>query len=285
MKDRIVEEIKKLAVNKTVRLETVEKVNMEPQIGVCISDAEHDPSKPLMSPLVYINNFVHECEAGRKTPREVAEIILKAIEEITPISFEPTDFLDFNKVKGNIVARIVNAEKNASLLKRLACNLVLDFAIIYSYVMKLEDGEIGTINITNEHLKTWGITLEELDALAIKNTEREHQCSIKDMSDFPFIPAGVLKGYMYVLTNKSGFFGASVILYRNLLENIYRQIGPFYLLPSSVHEWILLPIIRETNEDDLKDLVCFVNRDILSSDDFLSDSVYYFDGTDLVIKK
>lgn len=284
MKNRIIEEIKKIAGDKIVRVETVNKVNRPPQTGVSFMEPPTKPHKISVSPVMYIDELVKECEEGSRTPAEAAQIVVNAVQRISCVSFEPAEFIDFNKAKEKIIVRIVNAQRNEVLLETLACVRVLDFAIIFSYVIQLEDG-VGMINITKEHLKSWGIEIEELRTVALENTVKKNPWLIKDMADMKIPGINTPRGYMYVLTNKSGHFGTSVIFYESLLNHIYHQIGAFYLLPSSVHEWILVPIIKQADPGDLESIVRSVNRDVIEIDDYLSDSVYYFDGKDLTIKK
>ena len=49
------------------------------------------------------------------------------------------------------------------------------------------------------------------------------------------------------------------------------------LLPSSIHEWILLPDDGQFSVAEMKQLVNEVNREVLSAKDYLSDRVYYYD--------
>ena len=83
---------------------------------------------------------------------------------------------------------------------------------------------------------------------------------------------------MYVLTNKRRTQGAVCILYEGILWECYKCIGEdYYILPSSVHEVILL---ADTGEEDiqlLKRMVREVNATQVLPEEVLSDSVYYFD--------
>lgn len=76
-------------------------------------------------------------------------------------------------------------------------------------------------------------------------------------------------------------YGAGCVLYKGILEQAAEQFGSgFYLLPSSVHEVILLP---SAEQDDcstgmLRGMVSEINRsDVIDEKDVLSDDVYYFD--------
>ena len=83
---------------------------------------------------------------------------------------------------------------------------------------------------------------------------------------------------MYVAGNESKNYGAAVILYENFLANFARKMQcNFYILPSSIHEVILLPVENENDDiSRLKEMVYEVNHTELSEEEILSDSLYMF---------
>ncbi len=83
---------------------------------------------------------------------------------------------------------------------------------------------------------------------------------------------------LLVLTNKRKYFGASCILYHGLLEKFSERLGQgFYILPSSIHEVILLPENYVKHPDRLMKMVSEVNETQLDPEDVLTDSVYYYE--------
>ena len=82
---------------------------------------------------------------------------------------------------------------------------------------------------------------------------------------------------MYVLSNRTRVQGASCILYPNILKDFAAAVkSDFYILPSSVHEVILLPVQGDEDEEGLKRMVCEVNETQVEREEVLSDSVYYY---------
>ena len=87
-----------------------------------------------------------------------------------------------------------------------------------------------------------------------------------------------VNGQIYVATNKEGVNGASVILYPNLLRDFGIKIGEsFYILPSSIHEVILVPESLGAQAQVLIEMVKDVNRIAVAEDEVLSDNVYLYD--------
>lgn len=80
---------------------------------------------------------------------------------------------------------------------------------------------------------------------------------------------------MYVATNTDKFYGASVILYECLLDAVAEKTGGFYVLPSSVHEIIIVPDTFGDLEY-LTQMVMDVNRADISPDAVLSDNCYHY---------
>ena len=83
---------------------------------------------------------------------------------------------------------------------------------------------------------------------------------------------------MTVLTIKDLTNGAGVIFCNAVLQKIYAKIGKFYILPSSIHEVIIVPISCGMDRNELEEMVKVVNRDEVAPADRLSDRVYLYDG-------
>ena len=81
----------------------------------------------------------------------------------------------------------------------------------------------------------------------------------------------------FVLTNDRSHFGAGVLLYRGMTEQLFQRFGPYYLLPSSVHEILILPREGTVNQSELKHLIRSANRDLCDSLLVLSDDLYNYD--------
>ena len=83
---------------------------------------------------------------------------------------------------------------------------------------------------------------------------------------------------MYIITNKSRQFGASAILDKKALRRLDEKIGngthKFFVLPSSVHEMIVIPYEDEYELEEMSELVWFINRGFVSPEERLTDRAY-----------
>lgn len=84
---------------------------------------------------------------------------------------------------------------------------------------------------------------------------------------------------MYILTNEEKYFGAAALLYPHVLSHISRLLHcNFYVLPSSIHECILVPDSGQFSKKELETMVREVNETQVEDEEVLSQNVYYYDG-------
>jgi hypothetical protein len=170
----------------------------------------------------------------------------------------------------------------------------LDLSIVFQCLVSKEESSTASILIHNAHMKLWNILVEELYRAARENTRRLQEYEIRDMNEIvsEIMLTGGLDGFceeedmeelsestpMYVLTNKCRIEGASCIIYPNLLKDFAFTIGKsFYVIPSSVHEVILVPADDTTEADEIRNMIREINDTQVKVEEILSYSLYYFD--------
>lgn len=251
--------------------------------GLCIPDKDRE-----MTPTVYLDEFLAEYEEG--TPFAT---IMRDIRQMTEfrdeeISFDLKSFISFGTARDRIVYKLINAEMNEKLLREVPHERFLDMVKVFYYVLSDQGEKQASILIYNGHMEGWGIDTETLSECARINTPRLLPGKIYDMNELirTMMPGGatgmpVLREddeLMYVLTNERKYFGAACMTYEGMLGEFAERIGgSFYILPSSVHEIILL---KETGEEDpfaLVSMVNEVNESQVAADEVLSGSVYRYD--------
>lgn len=266
-----------------VTIQDIIKNNDTHMDGLTILSPEHN-----LSPTIYLDYYFRQYEKGRSL-LDIKQDILCVYHENCPsgridISF----FTDYDKVKSRIIFKLINYERNKELLKKVPYYRFLDLAIVFSCL--LESGPTGsaTILIHKHHLSFWNITRDDLYALAFQNTPKLLQYDLRNMTDLleelfhdeePLSPCEVSTGIcpMYVLSNQHKLNGAVCILYQNLLRDFANRLGcDLYILPSSVHEVLIIPAHGQTSDQELSDMVRDVNSSQLSREEVLSDHVYYY---------
>lgn len=198
---------------------------------------------------------------------------------------------DFEYVREKIVIELINAERNRDELSQSPHRMLCDLAIVYRVILLVDDTHTVRAGVHNTFLDAWGITEAELYELAFENTKARFPVVIKPLSDIvlglhvktdcedflKFLsPDMPLDQQLFIITNSAYSRGASSILYDGILSGLAEKIGSdLYILPSSIHECILLSVHFGTPEE-LTELVTGVNRDQVALNEQLSDSVYHF---------
>lgn len=274
--EKICKEIAEI-LGKEVQYKEVDKLNNTRHYGLTI----HEPGSNI-APTLYLEPFYDmylETGNWRKT---INQIITMYHSDGFPKCLDMEWLKDFNKVQGLIFHKLINFEANTALLAKVPFIRYLDFAIVYCiHYGNTEIGD-GSILIHNSHLKRWNRTTQDLARLAEENTPRLYPLLISTMEDTiqecigcpvptEDVPA------MFVMSNKPRVNGAISILYKDSLKNFTGSLqSDVVILPSSVHEVILLPLQEHERFKELRDMVYEVNRTHLSKEEFLSDNVYLY---------
>lgn len=236
-----------------------------------------------LSPTIYLNGFYEQYLNGREFEDIIENIADIYNKNLPDEDFDVECFTDWNRVKENIVFTLVNYERNSDLLSQVPHMKFLDLAIEFKFLLPTESSESATILIRNEHLDFWNVSLNELYEVAKVNTPEKLEAELKNiLSLIPELLGEELQGIpeapMYVLTNTKQLNGSACILYENVLKRFADKIdSDLYILPSSVHECILLPVDFRMSKAELKEMVESVNATQLAPEEFLSDNVYYYD--------
>ena len=91
---------------------------------------------------------------------------------------------------------------------------------------------------------------------------------------------------MTIITNDRLVDGASAIFYPGVMDLVgERMQGDYFILPSSVHETLVVPDDGGVSLQELTDMVKEVNMTQVSPEDQLTDQVYHYDIADHVFEK
>ena len=200
--------------------------------------------------------------------------------------------MDFNNLRNKVVLKLIQKEKNQELLKEVPYFEFLDLAVVFYILLDENQGGQMTALIHNCHMEQWGITAEELNHLAKKNTPvlfppeiRTMEDAIRDifskqLSEFDVDSLKDLFGTdqsnpsIYVLSNKKQIYGAGCILYEGLMYHFAEEHrADIIIIPSSVHETLLISDGENLKYEDLKEMVCQINQSEVLEEDVESESV------------
>lgn len=261
----------------SVRVNSVLKNNGMNRVGITVVKRGVN-----ISPTIYLEEYFEQFQRHKSLERTVRNI-LKLYEEIRFDSFFETTMLqNYEKVKGRIVYKLIHAEENEELLEEVPYVLYLDLAIVFYILLEITPMGTATILINEDLLKLWGVDKETLYEAAKKNTKRLLPPEFKTMRSVVQEILGNQENkdgedIMYVLTNHIRSFGAACILYERVLEDIGNQLGEnYYVLPSSVHEVIIIPESKSPNRIDLDEMIEEINDTQVEEEEILSYRAYYY---------
>lgn len=276
---------KRLGANYTVTRNDVSKNNGHVLTGLTIRKGVETAA-----PNIYIDDFISEHCAGM--PLEtVTDAIIQIYRHTPPQYFNAEAFLDFNWVKGRIIYQMVNTSLNRKLLEDIPSVPVLDLSLVFKVIIDATpDDGISTITIHNSHLDLWNVTKEKIYELAKENTPKLLPAKVSSLAELlcqyftedsdacqqEALDEEVLP--LYVLTNSRRFHGSCCINYPGVLSGFAEKVKKdLYILPSSVHETLLLPDIGgDLDPSELRDMVFCVNQTEVRREEVLSDNVYLY---------
>lgn len=201
-------------------------------------------------------------------------------------------YMNFSdQIRHRIVYKLINREKNADFLKGVPYVEYLDLAIVFYYLLpEKKENEFESILIQKHHMDMWGIEVSDLMDAASMNTPRLLGLKIQGIlstiaeylgNDELLCMAEEEDSYvpMYVATNKLSSNGASVFIYKDLLEAVAAKLkSDIYIIPSSVHEVIFIRAMKncQIDIDEVKNMIKEVNTSEVPEKDVLSDSLYFY---------
>lgn len=235
-----------------------------------------------LSPTIYLNPFLEAYENDMPLTDIVARILDIYKRELPADNVNMNFFRDFDKVKEGICYRIISRERNRSLLERIPHIDFLDLSICFFYSYRDERLGNGSILIYNNHMDAWRCNVETLLRCAKANTPRIYPREITNMGallgEFMGLSNEPIEIPMYVMSNTQRTFGAACILYPDALVEVGKKFGEnFYILPSSIHEVILLPEHAAGPVQSMRDMVREINLTQVAPEEVLSDNVYFYD--------
>ena len=274
----------------TVDLQEVTKNNDMVLTGIMIKTEETN-----IAPNIYLEGYFEQYQDGRDMDDILQNIADVRVQNEMDRNFDVTMITDFDQVKDNIVCKLVNAEMNAEYLADKPHTFVEDLAVVYAIDLGGDEAGHMSAPITNSLMEQYGITTEELHDIALHNLS-ESQIEFKTMRDvlvdmmFPdgikeddsrssMIPPEEENPSMYVLTNAEKLNGAVAILDAKTMEDISEKLGgDFIILPSSIHETLILPVNEDMSRQMLESMVQDVNAGQVAPEERLSDHVYMYDS-------
>ena len=286
----------------SVRQEKVVKNNQIEYQAIVISK-----NQVRIAPTIYLESYYNDYKDGKNLTDIGLDIVVHYENCKDELDVDINMLTSYEYMRERVYVRVVNTEMNRELLRSMPHieygNLSMT---IYG---QLDDGtnQHATMNVVNKHLDIWEVSEDELFQQAISNTKTNKPMVLKKMSEvlmdmlkskldncgyepneddeFDDIVEGAKRCIeeskhteMYVLTNKSGYAGAVNMLFDDIMSNVIEQIDDdVYILPSSIHEIILVPKGSGSSMEELANIVQSVNGSEMDPKEILSNQVYLYE--------
>lgn len=259
----------------------VEKQQILKNNGVYMNGLSIRKKDQNVAPIIYLDHFFARYLQGENLGKLCAGIIEKCTNAPEPPVTEYEKLLELSCVQKKVVYKLVNLEQNRELLEKIPHLPMMDLAIVFCLLVSMDGRESCSVLIRNEHLAQWKLSISQLYQYAGNNTPRLLPPVFAPLAEqFPealFETVDTMP--LYLLTNKAGLNGAAALLYDRIPQKIYEQLKePYYLLPSSIHEFLILSEKDAPESFRLQDIVREINETQVEREERLSDEVYYFDG-------
>lgn len=267
-----------------VQITTNPKLNGTERTGLSISRTQEQQQ---VVPVIYLEEcFERYLQDGefKKCVEEICVVYKEQKENEEKIMAELESIENMNsweKVQNKVYPMIVSAKENEDLKEKYFYQEYLDFLVLY--IIRVTEVGIGSVKITKQMIKSWKISEGEIHHQAVENLKtdgyqirsfnsvvKENLLEITEEEIEESEP-------MYVLTNQIKYFGAAGIF---LCAEMFKEIvgkRNFYILPSSVHELILIKDDGGYDIQILSDMVRNANEEQVTADERLSDHAYYYD--------
>lgn len=187
--------------------------------------------------------------------------------------------------KKSLFVKLVNTERNESLVEQSISKEFLDLSAVVRVVLKMDKEGMASMALSKGDAEILGMTEEGIYAAALANTLRLFPPKLMnlgryvEMSIGAELPLGEDEVTTYILTNQKEVDGAIYFMSPEVVGAIAEALeDDLYILPSSVNEVLLVRASElEDGVDKLKEMVRDANETVVSEKDILSYNVYHYD--------
>lgn len=233
-------------------------------------------------PTIYLEGLYEEYREGETFDTLVDRIMSCHEEQAMALDLDMSFFQDYERVKERIYYKLVSFRENKRFLADAPSIRWHDLAVVFYYALEEEVAKRASITINRQHMLMWKQNAESLYRVAGQNTRRDMPELLVSMGELVREMTGMHMRAdeelpMYVLTNQEKRYGASALLYSEKIKSLADRFGcDLLILPSSIHEVLLLPDDHQQEYTFYRQMVNEVNRTQVEPEEVLSYSLYRF---------
>ena len=251
----------------------VVKINDQKNHGFCF---QKDGSKA--SPTLYLDQAYDLFRHGASLERLMGDVTRAYLESIDR-GLDPAEpDLSFDNIRDKLSLRLVETKRNREyLLDKPYLDVGNGLALICDLQLSRNMSECWRTVVNNGiAVKINPPEMKDLQDVVFGDKDGRNLLS---GTDAPLKDnAGSLEP-IYLISSRSRQFGAAAFFYPGVKEQAADILGEGYtVLPSSLHEVLLVPDSSRIPVRDLHNMVKETNRSQVEPKDILSDNIYHFDN-------
>lgn len=252
----------------------------------------------MITPLIYLRPYYQKGMREEQLDsafRALAQDYVRSIEEI-PKSEIP-DVASFASVKKYVSYTLMNLNANEDRLGQMPHKPMYDMAVVYELDLTEVEALQGRLLVDNAIMKIWDVSVKELEQAAKENMRSFKpmlqpmgtillECMTGQTTDLNLLEEGeaVPDEVMYVLSRKGVNWGAKVMLLPEVMEQVRNVLKEdFYVIPSSVHEVIVVRKSCGLQPKEIRQMLIEVNEQI-GWEDTLSRQVFEYHDQEKALK-
>ncbi len=238
--------------------------------------------KMSMVPALNLTNAFKEYENGMSFD-EILDKLADIRMHSTLPNFNKEDIVDYDKIKDRIIPRLINTAANKDYLADKPHKNIEDLSIVYAVRVSEDSQGFADAVITKNLAEMWGVSAQEIHEKAMDNiAERppvfqniesvlfgeKENLEIEDVEPEEYtVP-------FFILTNEQNTKGAVMAINPKTMDRITAKLGEVYVIPSSVHETLIVPKTYIDDLEGLQKMVRDINASEVRPEDQLSNNIY-----------
>lgn len=250
-----------------------------------------------ISPTIYLEEYFQDYKEGKPLD-ETTDELLRFYQSIRhEKSWDQRKILTYEGVRDRIVFKLVNTAKNRRFLRAVPHLEFLDLSIVFYVLLEATEEGTAVMVVGNTHAEQWEVQTDMLWADAVKNSQRilpaefftmnymmremmyssDAGSEIRDTENILLGNTDDRDG-MYILSNSLRNYGAACIAYPHIMEMIGQILkNDYYILPSSVHEVVIVPCAGGLDCGEMDEMVRDINATQVAEEEVLSNHVYLYE--------
>ena len=245
------------------------------------------------APTIYLEALAEQVERGMPLDTAMKQIAQIQLENYSRVPLNISMLENYEAVRPMLAVQMCDPETNQEYLKGKPYTSCGELAAYYRIQVAADEEGTASVAVTESMMQMWGITKEQLHKDAMQAAHARSPVCLYDMEEvmaesiFSVKPENLFNreetldiGFVpiYILTNQDKLNGASVSAQEGVLEKVAELLGTnYYVLPSSIHELLILPDNGSMQLSELEAMVREVNATQVAPEDRLSDKVQYYD--------